>query len=235
MRNAVRNGLVDLNDIKYVRIVDIPGCGYFRDSEGRPIYDAWITWGSGGLDLEAVGVINYVEPVENFTTTPTTGTAPLEVNVTNTSTGTTNNDGDFKNNETNDSELQKTTQTYNTPQNYTSKLESSKLVVSEEVKTNHTTVSKTPELIINEPTTHNTQIKTDKPITKQKAANTAAFTVKPSDDSNTQLGKINVPTLATGTNTNVTFNRMFTTTETRKLPLIANKNQANNQKNQKIK
>lgn len=51
-------GLVDLSDINYVKIVDIPGNGDFTDSQGNPIYDAWVTWGSGGVDLDAVGVIN---------------------------------------------------------------------------------------------------------------------------------------------------------------------------------
>ena len=49
-----------LNAVRYVRIVDIPGSGDFKDSLGNPIYDAWVTWGSGGVDLEAVGVLNTV-------------------------------------------------------------------------------------------------------------------------------------------------------------------------------
>jgi hypothetical protein len=71
----VLNGSVDLNNISYVRIVDIPGSGDFKD-EGRkhidpctwpdwdyydtnhPIYDAWPTWGSDGMDLEAIGVLH---------------------------------------------------------------------------------------------------------------------------------------------------------------------------------
>ncbi|MCD4719834.1 MAG: VPLPA-CTERM sorting domain-containing protein [Desulfobacula sp.] len=60
LNDMVLAGLVDLNDINYVRIVDIPGSGDFLDSLGNPIYDAWVTWGSGGVDLEAVGVINSV-------------------------------------------------------------------------------------------------------------------------------------------------------------------------------
>ena len=51
-------GLVDLNNINYVRIIDIPGNGDFTDADGDSIYDAWVTWGSGGLDFEALGVIN---------------------------------------------------------------------------------------------------------------------------------------------------------------------------------
>ena len=70
----VVSGLVDVNDIRYVRIVDIPGSGDFNDEavlnidpgtwpawnfyqDNHPIYDAWLTLGSGGLDLEAVGVL----------------------------------------------------------------------------------------------------------------------------------------------------------------------------------
>lgn len=54
----VASGAVNLNAIGYVRIVDVPGNGTFRDSAGRPIYDPWVTSGSGGFDLEAVGVIS---------------------------------------------------------------------------------------------------------------------------------------------------------------------------------
>jgi hypothetical protein len=70
----VAAGLVDLNSIKYVRIVDIPGSGNFYDNAHKlidpctwpdwdyfdanhPIYDAWVTIESGGLDLEAIGVL----------------------------------------------------------------------------------------------------------------------------------------------------------------------------------
>ncbi|NCC51923.1 MAG: hypothetical protein EOM20_12000 [Spartobacteria bacterium] len=55
-------GLVDLMDIHYVRLVDIPGNGAFHDGAvpSNPIYDAWPTLLSGGFDLEAVGVINFI-------------------------------------------------------------------------------------------------------------------------------------------------------------------------------
>lgn len=42
----------------HVRLVDVPGNGAFLDASARPIYDAWKTFGSGGFDLEAVGVIS---------------------------------------------------------------------------------------------------------------------------------------------------------------------------------
>ena len=67
----VLNGSVDLNNINYVRIVDIPGSGDFKDSRGNPIYDAWVTWGSGGVDFEALGVLNSevkASPATDFTT-----------------------------------------------------------------------------------------------------------------------------------------------------------------------
>lgn len=52
------NGL-DLDKVQYVRIVDIVGNGTAFDSAGRPIYDPFPTYGTGGFDLDAVGVINF--------------------------------------------------------------------------------------------------------------------------------------------------------------------------------
>ncbi len=59
----VRSGQVNLNSIQYVRMFDIPGNGSFTDSLGNPIYDNWLTSGSGGFDFRlgeglGVGVIN---------------------------------------------------------------------------------------------------------------------------------------------------------------------------------
>ncbi|MBX3179291.1 MAG: PEP-CTERM sorting domain-containing protein [Candidatus Hydrogenedentes bacterium] len=56
--SLVLDGRVDLNNIGYVRLIDIPGSGNFLDAYGNAIYDAWVTWGSGGADLEAIGVLN---------------------------------------------------------------------------------------------------------------------------------------------------------------------------------
>jgi len=70
----VVSGAVDLNDIRYVRLVDVPGRGtcydeattvtapgtwpkWARYSANHPIYDMWPSWGSGGFDLEAIGVL----------------------------------------------------------------------------------------------------------------------------------------------------------------------------------
>ena len=49
---------VGLQEITHLRLVDIPGSGAFHDQAGRSIYDAWLTFGSGGFDLEAVGSIS---------------------------------------------------------------------------------------------------------------------------------------------------------------------------------
>jgi hypothetical protein len=57
----VLGGLLDLNAVRYVRVVDIPGNGSFFD-EASPtphrIFDPWYTNGSGGFDLDAIGAIS---------------------------------------------------------------------------------------------------------------------------------------------------------------------------------
>jgi len=70
----VISGAVDVNSIRYVRIIDVPGSGDFFDEaqmhidpntglawdyyeSAHPIYDAWLTSYSGGFDLEAIGVL----------------------------------------------------------------------------------------------------------------------------------------------------------------------------------
>jgi hypothetical protein len=60
----VTGGLVNLNAIQYVRIIDIPGNGSFLDSSGRPILDTWSTavGTTGGLDLDAVAARFVPEP-----------------------------------------------------------------------------------------------------------------------------------------------------------------------------
>lgn len=54
----VLSGEVDLLSINFVRLIDLPGSGDFLDASGNPIFDAWITTGSGGLDLNGIGVLN---------------------------------------------------------------------------------------------------------------------------------------------------------------------------------
>jgi len=57
-KQEVIDGIIDLNNISHVRIVDIIGDGLSVDSFGQPIYDPHPTSGSAGFDLDAVGVIN---------------------------------------------------------------------------------------------------------------------------------------------------------------------------------
>jgi hypothetical protein len=61
----VLSGSVRLNNIQYVKLVDIPGNGDFEDSLGNGILDNWLTMGTGGYDFrlaigQGVGVINAV-------------------------------------------------------------------------------------------------------------------------------------------------------------------------------
>ena len=77
-KQMVKDGTVDINNISYVRIVDIPGSGDFNDTaaehidpnswpgwdyymNNHPIYEAWETFDSGGVDLEAIGVLHKQE------------------------------------------------------------------------------------------------------------------------------------------------------------------------------
>jgi hypothetical protein len=58
--DLVERGLLDLTSVQYVRLVDVPGNGSFRDAADRPVLDAWLTVTSGGFDLDAVGAIHIV-------------------------------------------------------------------------------------------------------------------------------------------------------------------------------
>lgn len=53
----ISEGKLDLDAITHIRLVDVPGSGDFLDSLGNPIYDAWVTYGSGGADIDAVGAV----------------------------------------------------------------------------------------------------------------------------------------------------------------------------------
>ncbi len=54
------SSLLDVNNVRFVRIQDIVGDGTYFDTAGHVIYDPHKTTGSGGFDLDAVGVINSV-------------------------------------------------------------------------------------------------------------------------------------------------------------------------------
>ncbi len=49
---------LDKQNVRFVRIADIIGNGNTKDSGGNPIYDPTPTIGSGGFDLDAIGVIH---------------------------------------------------------------------------------------------------------------------------------------------------------------------------------
>ncbi|MEM7792114.1 MAG: hypothetical protein AAF546_11985 [Verrucomicrobiota bacterium] len=55
---------LDLNEINYVRIIDVVGDGNAFDCEGFVIYDPYPTSGSAGFDLDAVAVINEATPAK---------------------------------------------------------------------------------------------------------------------------------------------------------------------------
>jgi hypothetical protein len=55
--------LLDLNNIGYVRLVDIIGDGTYTDTYGYTIYDPYPTTGSAGFDLDAIGVLNQAAAV----------------------------------------------------------------------------------------------------------------------------------------------------------------------------
>ncbi len=54
----VRAGQVDLQAIRFVRILDVYGDGTRLDSFGHPIFDPTPTTGSAGFDLDAIAVLN---------------------------------------------------------------------------------------------------------------------------------------------------------------------------------
>ncbi|MBK7950143.1 MAG: DUF4465 domain-containing protein [Deltaproteobacteria bacterium] len=61
--SLVEEGLVDLQQIHYVRITDVVGDGSRIDSAARPIFDPYPTaFAAGGFDLEAVGARFVPEP-----------------------------------------------------------------------------------------------------------------------------------------------------------------------------
>ena len=57
--SLVLDGSVDLDNIGFVRLVDIPGDGRETDSFGNPIFDAFSpNNATGGFDLDAIGVVS---------------------------------------------------------------------------------------------------------------------------------------------------------------------------------
>ena len=57
-----------LDDIVYVRVVDVVGDGSTLDSLGSQVWDPYPTpFNEGGFDLDGVGVINVPEPAAILT------------------------------------------------------------------------------------------------------------------------------------------------------------------------
>jgi len=53
----VADGTLDLDEVNFVRLVDVPGSGDFLDSQGQGVVDSWVTQTNGGHDLDAVAVL----------------------------------------------------------------------------------------------------------------------------------------------------------------------------------
>jgi hypothetical protein len=71
----VAAGLLDLNNVRFVRLVAVVGNGQQSiDAYGHPIYDPWPTTGSPGPEVQAIGVLN-------------TATAPDSANATASTSG----------------------------------------------------------------------------------------------------------------------------------------------------
>ncbi|MEO0795872.1 MAG: hypothetical protein AAFX93_11950 [Verrucomicrobiota bacterium] len=62
----VVSGDLDLDQITQIRLIDIPGSGDFLDAFGNPIYDGWITYDTGGADIEALGAISQKQTFERW-------------------------------------------------------------------------------------------------------------------------------------------------------------------------
>ena len=62
----VVSGDVDLTNIQFIRLEDVPGDGRFADSSGRPIFDAFSPGNAtGGFDLDAIGIVSVPEPASS--------------------------------------------------------------------------------------------------------------------------------------------------------------------------
>ena len=54
------SSLLNINNVGWVKILDIVGDGTYLDTSGDVIYDPYPTGGSAGFDLDAIGVMNAV-------------------------------------------------------------------------------------------------------------------------------------------------------------------------------
>ncbi len=77
--------LLDINNIRYIKIIDIIGNGTCLDSSGDRIYDPYPTSGSAGFDLDAIGVlqgdcINIYAPEPPILLSPADGDNDVSLN-----------------------------------------------------------------------------------------------------------------------------------------------------------
>lgn len=63
-RTEVLEGALDLENVGFVKVVDILGDGSVSDCRGHPVYDPFPTSGSAGFDLDAVAVMNPLDSNE---------------------------------------------------------------------------------------------------------------------------------------------------------------------------
>ncbi len=61
---------LDTRRVTHVRLVDVVGDGSVADDYGNPIYDPFPTFGSGGFDLDAVGVMHPLIVISTGTNSP---------------------------------------------------------------------------------------------------------------------------------------------------------------------
>ena len=61
---------LDVRSVTCVRLVDVVGNGSVADSYGHPLYDPYPTIGSGGFDLDAVGVLHPLIQIAAATNAP---------------------------------------------------------------------------------------------------------------------------------------------------------------------
>ena len=162
--------------------------------------------GPGGNDEEIktnLITVNQAAPVASFSANPTNGNTPLNVQFTDTSTGTINSYAwDFNNDGTTDSTQQNPSWTYNTPGTYTVKLTvTGPGGNDEEVKTDYITVNPdiTPPTVNANPTGGNYDTAQNVVLTANEPA-TIYYTTNGSDPttSSTQYsGPINIGTTTT--------------------------------------
>ena len=68
---------LDVNNIRYIQIIDIVGDGTYTDTSGNIIYDPYPTVGSAGFDLDAVGILHFQTADFDISTTVDTADAAI--------------------------------------------------------------------------------------------------------------------------------------------------------------